>query len=242
MKKFISFFVVVLLLAIGCNAKHIEVNDTLPTLPEPISTCSNLSCQAPLPEVIVNKPCSDDMVFIERKDIKFCIDKFEFPNKKGTNPIYAITAFQAETLCTNVGKRLCAYEEWYQACIGTKEYLYSYGSTYIPGFCNDNQTHYIEVDWSKMSTPEWRAYAATLYKGEPSGSRETCKTDEGVYDLPGNVREWTKEPTAPYGYVVPAGYWYGTMSGPPTCTFAIRNHAASFASYEFGTRCCKNTE
>jgi sulfatase modifying factor 1 len=191
------------------------------------------------------KPCNDDMVYIERDKQKFCIDRYEFPNKQGEYPISAIDAHQAESLCESVDKRICSYGEWYQACVGKENLRFSYGGSH-KDYCNDNKTGWVHPKWELMGSPEWKGYAKTLYKGEPSGGRQRCKSDEGVFDLLGNVREWVKDPSAPYGYVIPGSYWYGDMQTDPnihlSCKYVIRNHAASFGSYEFGARCCRDVK
>lgn len=176
--------------------------------------------------------CPDDMIRINR----FCIDRYEYPNIKGAYPDFAMSAYDAEKACSDINKRLCSYTEWHRACVGSHGYYYSYGPVFKPGLCNDSKIYDRQPNWMLMFSPGWKAYARTLYKGEPSGSRPGCITDEGVYDLPANVREWVKDGNQ---YVVPSGYWYGTMQGPPTCDYVIRNHSPGFASYEFSTRCCK---
>lgn len=191
---------------------------------------------------VVKQACPDDMVYIERQNIRFCIDRFEFPNKENEYPASGISAPEAEQLCKDVGKRICSYDEWYQSCIGKSKQKFSYGS-YHKSVCNDNKSNWIPPDWSKMSNPlVWKEYVKTLYKADKIGSHPLCKSDEGVYDMLGNVREWTKSPNTQYGYTIPASYWYGDMAHNLSCTYAITNHAASFASYEFGTRCCSNIQ
>jgi eukaryotic-like serine/threonine-protein kinase len=187
-------------------------------------------------------PCPKGMVLIDRKNAFFCIDQFEFPNQAGVYPVAALTAYEAVDLCKSVGKRLCEYSEWKQACVGREGFLYSYGRAH-KNYCNDHATGYIQPNWGLMyPLSGWKPYAKGLYKGVLNGSEPQCKSDEGVYELLGNVREWTHDAHAPYKYVVPAGYWFGTMQGLPTCNFAIREHSPGFASYEFGARCCLDAQ
>lgn len=189
--------------------------------------------------------CPTGMIHIDQSN--FCIDQYEWPNKQGERPDFAMTAFQAEHYCQSVGKRLCTHTEWINACAGPKHYAYGYGPVRKAENCNDwTNTKYIPVDWSRMSDPVvWKAYARTLYKGVPSGSKSACFTDEGdgqVYDMIGNVREWVKDPYGNGGYAFESSYWYGTMEGPKGCGFVVRNHSPGFASYEVGTRCCKSLD
>lgn len=192
----------------------------------------------PVPTIeFVPLPCADDMVYIER--FHFCIDKYEAPNKKGAYPFYAQTAFQAEDYCKSVGKRLCTASQWYTACSGPNWNTYPYGNSYKKGTCNDDKTGWVHVPWETMGTPAWLKWCKEQFKGEPSGNRPGCVSDYGVYDLTGNVAEWTKETNNPHGYVVKGGYWYGVLQGTPTCGFVNPAHAPGFNSYEFGFRCCK---
>jgi formylglycine-generating enzyme len=187
------------------------------------------------------KPCPDDMIYIQRPDHSFCIDQFEFPNKVGENPISGISAYEAEDLCSSVGKRICTYDEWYVACVGKSKQLFSYGQHHI-SVCNDHKSGYIQPDWSRMTAPGWEIYVKTLYKADTIGSNPWCQSDEGVHDMLGNIREWTKAANSQYGYIIPASYWYGDMANDLSCRYKITNHAPTFASYEFGVRACKDID
>jgi len=193
------------------------------------------------------KPCCPENVVLVPKG-RFCIDKYEWPNKKGEYPDFAMSAYEAENDCKSVGKRLCTHLEWYTACMGKNNMFYGYGPFWKRGVCNDSiGTGYVPVDWTKMHQGHavWKAYAATLFKGVRSGSLEGCYSDEGddkVYDMIGNVREWVKDPYGNGGYAFESSFWYGTLSGPASCGFQVSVHAPTFASYENGTRCCKDTE
>jgi len=222
--------VVFFLLLSACNSTPTDINYTS-TIKE--QTYTNIS-------TIRYDPCPDDMVYINRKAHSFCIDRYEAPDQKGVFPISAINAHEAENLCASVNKRICLYDEWYNACVGRNNLRYSYGNSYVAERCNDSKTGWVRPKWELMSTPNWKTYAKTLYKADKSGSHPLCKSDEGVYDLLGNVREWTKDPKSQYGYVIPASYFYGTMTGDLSCNYVIKNHFASFGSYEFGARCCKD--
>ena len=225
--------ILLIVLITACNAVHASVSDS--GVPEAAPTNSFV----PPPK----KPCPDDMVYIERSNMRFCIDVFEFPDRKGEYPIAAIDGHEAEALCVGVGKRICDHSEWITACRGKESLKYSYGNTYVKDRCNDSRTDYVGVKWGIMENrPAWRIYAHTLYKGERSGSRLLCKSDEGVFDMNGNVREWQKEPKSQYGYVFGSSYWYGDMARNFSCGFAVGNHVSTFATYESGVRCCKSAE
>lgn len=186
--------------------------------------------------------CPKGMVLIDRKDAFYCVDQYEWPNQAGAYPVAAITAYEAERLCRSVGKRLCSIAEWRTACFGKEEFAYSYGPIH-KDYCNDHAIGYIQPRWELMyPLSRWRVYAKGLYKGVPNGSEPFCKSDEGVYELIGNTREWIRNPGGMGGYGIAGGYWFGTMQGLPTCLSSITNHSPGFASYEFGARCCLDAQ
>jgi hypothetical protein len=114
---------------------------------------------------------------------------------------------EARTACTNAGKHLCTDEEWLAAA--------NLNGTYfnLPATLSASP-YYCVVD------------SSTDCAGESPGSGNACKTGgftddngygncvsaEGVYDMTGNVWEWTNETV---GYTSPGGtgwrYWNGTV-------------------------------
>ena len=114
---------------------------------------------------------------LDERDVRgFCIDRYEFPNSKGTIPQVYVTWESARDACASVGKRLCREDEWVKACAGEHERMFPYGSVYEPGRCHDDA----EV-----------GDEAAL---EPAGSRPGCVSAYGVYDLEGNASEWVADP------------------------------------------------
>lgn len=235
--KSIFLFSIIAISILGCQHDSTEeaplVNTSTPEIVPIVSV--TITPPVPIP------PCPADMVFVTKSN--FCIDKYEWPNKAGEYPDFAMTAYQAEHFCRSIGKRLCTHTEWVGACTGQANLSYGYGTHWQKNTCNDSADHYIGVDWSRMNDPiAWKIYAKTLYKGTPSGSKPGCCVDEGsdqVFDMIGNVREWVKDPLGNGGYAFESSFWYATMVGPAGCGFVIRNHSPGFASYEVGTRCCK---
>ncbi len=100
---------------------------------------------------------------------KFCVDKYEYPNQEGKKPLTNVSWYKAKRLCKKQGKRLCSNREWAEACRGcSKKTKYPYGNTYEKSSCVSNGK-----------------------KVELSGSRRKCVSTYGVYDMVGNVAEWT---------------------------------------------------
>ena len=75
-----------------------------------------------------------------------------------------------------------------------------------------------------------------LWQGEASGASPRCQSPFGVYDLTGNVDEWTTSVVpGERPSVLKGGYW-----GPvrTRCRPSTRAHGESFADYQQGFRCC----
>src|SRR5262249_41717068 len=46
------------------------------------------------------------------KPLRFCIDRYEYPNRKGAYPVIAITWHEAGQACRERDERLCTEDEW----------------------------------------------------------------------------------------------------------------------------------
>lgn len=169
----------------------------------------------------------------------FCMDRFEYPNKKGAYPVIFINFNEAADVCKAAGKRLCSEDEWTFACEGEEATPYPYGYTRSADTC------VIDAKWrafneramqSGRDTPETMMELDRLWQGVPSGSRPGCKSVFGVYDMTGNVDEWThtsREGERPS--ILKGGYW-----GPvrTRCRPSTRSHDESHVFYQQGFRCC----
>lgn len=102
------------------------------------------------------------------------IDRYEHPNRPGVGPTTRVDWSDAVALCSAAGKHLCSEEEWEAACAGSARRTWAWGNDATLGRC----TH-----------KDRRITAPTK-----SGAKEQCVTPEGVYDLSGNVAEWTSSP------------------------------------------------
>jgi formylglycine-generating enzyme required for sulfatase activity len=83
---------------------------------------------------------------------------------------------------------------------------------------------------------------AAPLSGQPSGSNVGCASEDGVYDLTGNVAEWVRrsfDHTNNYDHVMKGCYWAGCYGGAnPSCASTNPAHPSGFRSYEAGFRCC----
>jgi formylglycine-generating enzyme required for sulfatase activity len=168
----------------------------------------------------------------------FCIDKFEYPNKRGTKPAVMKTWLEASAICKASGKRLCGDSEWTLACEGAHQLPYPYGRKRDSNKCNiDHKLP--EVDPGALIDPSRReAEVQRLWQGEPSGTRPECSSTYGVFDLTGNVDEWVvNESGKPFRSGSKGGYW-----GPvrARCRPMTTGHAESFPFYQTGFRCCSD--
>ena len=103
----------------------------------------------------------------------YCMDAYEWPNQPGKLPRMGAAFGEADAGCRSEGKRLCSEDEWEKACKGPRNLRFPYGQDFDADACNTQD---------KTDSP--RAVAGT-------GSFNRCKSGYGVYDLSGNVAEWT---------------------------------------------------
>ena len=168
----------------------------------------------------------------------YCIDQYEFPNKKGEPPAVGLSWAEAQAACTEVGKRLCSAAEWERACKGAAGWRFAYGPTRDPSACNT------PIDGSGPGTAP-----APL---APSGAHPRCRSPEGVFDLNGNVSEWTADPwegppepfraeatvDATWHTVRGGTMWNRTFYGQD-CT-SRHGHPADARFADDGLRCCRD--
>lgn len=161
--------------------------------------------------------CPKYMITIDEGN--FCIDEYEYPNKKGKLPLTNITYKQAEKICTSVGKRLCTYEEATIVCKGGKErYNYPYGRKYENDYCNSFGNRHVK---NKKSS---------------SGDFPECKTKDGVYDMTGNVAEWVSSGKGDVKYAI-GGWWQNGEDRAKCGAFMPLKKNKKFRGVGF--RCCK---
>jgi formylglycine-generating enzyme len=170
----------------------------------------------------------------------FCVDRYEYPNQAGAKPTVAVTWDEARELCATEGKRLCTADEWTQACEGPEHTPYPYGFVRDGEACNHDKP-YIIPDDNAYQNPQTRAKEVErVSQSEPSGSRASCASAYGVFDMTGNVDEWVlneagSERGPEYQSGLKGGYW-----GPVRnrCRPATTDHNRWHHGYQIGFRCC----
>ncbi len=154
-----------------------------------------------------------------------------------------ISGAQAEAACAASGKRLCAPVEWRAACVGPKQQTFGYGPDRIAGRCNDEgrspmlryypnfMSPLAGVGMHEMNDPRLNQLAGTL---APTGSHEECTNDYGVYDMVGNLHEWTSDPHGTFQ----GGYYLDTHRNGDGCMYRTVAHDFAYHDYSTGFRCC----
>ena len=165
--------------------------------------------------------CPNDMVTVESG--KFCVDRYEWPNRRGAAPLANVSWHEADQACRSVGKRLCAVDEWKRACRNGSEYRpvdgnsYPYGDDY-----NDHKCNTLGNNKSKNALM-------------PSGALNECAGIMGIYDMSGNAAEWTASTSAKASAF---GGFYQSGAEESGCESSVSLDKDKKYIYT-GFRCCK---
>ncbi len=161
---------------------------------------------------------------------QFCIDPYEFPNRKGKKPKVGLTWTQAQAACSENMKRLCTQEEWERACKGpmkrARNRRYPYGNQWEPDRCNTETRARESGDDPDRPLKE-------------SGAFSQCKGLEGVFDMSGNADEWTASPGHKPGTRVTRGGSSLRPGWASRCT-SVRWLDETSKMTDVGFRCCKD--
>ncbi len=163
----------------------------------------------------------------------------------GVLPQGYISGAQAEAACKQAGKRLCQPVEWRAACGGSHGYAYPYGPKRTAGTCKDAGTApmmQLHADTMKrgwgmeeLNDPRNLALPGTV---EPTGARAGCVSDQGVFDMVGNLHEWTADPNGTFQ----GGYFLDTSEHGDGCAYRTIAHGFTYHDYSTGFRCCRDPE
>ena len=147
---------------------------------------------------------------------EFCIDRYEYPNRLGDPPLHSVSWVEAWSECILQGKYLCSRDQWLRACKGPDNLRFPYGNDYSPSICNVEGTIVF-----------------------PSGSFDGCVSGFGVYDMSGNVFEWT---SGGQGQNLLFGGYFKSKGFGASCDYGYLPYPTGlFGKTPYaGFRCCLN--
>jgi formylglycine-generating enzyme required for sulfatase activity len=160
-------------------------------------------------------------------------------SRRGLLPQSHVSRDEAARACQEAGKRLCSGSEWLRACKGPSGARYPYGERFRRGACNDEGVSPLRLlhgvpppnDLRAMNDPRLTTVPGTVAR---SGAYARCATEEGVFDLVGNVHEWTDAAEG----IFRGGYFLDTRALGEGCDYATHGHGPSYRDYSTGFRCC----
>ncbi|MCC6215015.1 MAG: SUMF1/EgtB/PvdO family nonheme iron enzyme [Polyangiaceae bacterium] len=176
--------------------------------------------------------------------MRFCMDKWEYPGRKGEKPRVLVDWTTASRLCEEEGKRLCTESEFTFACEGEDMRPYATGYRRDAEQCNIDKPF---VTRRRGLLPEPQCAANTACAEELDrldgrrevGDGEACASPFGIYELNGNVNEWVSQMwrQPPHRSALKGGWW-----GPVRnrCRAIAQSHAEDYLGYEVGFRCCSD--
>lgn len=190
--------------------------------------------------------------------------RYEARSLPGEYPQAYVSRGEAAQACEAAGKRLCSVGEWRRACQGRSWQKFPYGNTEQRGVCNTGKEHLFGKifgsnphNWAHASfnSPELNKEPGFLTK---TGEMQGCRSEDGVFDLLGNVHEWVSDPVTtafmeqfktdgnlrheqpwrPGNAIFLGGFYATTNEHGPGCHFTTVAHNSRYHDYTTGFRCC----
>ncbi len=209
----------------GCDFDPTECQEWIP---------GTAWCQGSKPIVVGNEIVRYEP---EYTHVEVCMDEHEWPNRVGEKPTVFVSWFDAQKLCGSVGKRLCTSAEFTTACEGPERRPTATGWKIDGAACNVDRP---ARSWHRPGNGSKEGFAEVDQR-EPSGARPLCVSPHGVFDLTGNVDEWTTlDPVDRHqsGHPSQLKGGYYAKGAHPFCRAHTDLHPPDFDFYQIGTRCC----
>lgn len=196
-------------------------------------------------------------------------ERYAAKSAAGFFPQAYISRVESEQACKASGKRLCSRAEWTRACGGKRNGTFPYaGERYKPEACNTGKGHLLTIKfgpaaggwtYDNFNDPSLDQEAGFLAKG---GAYEGCRSDEGAYDLVGNLHEWVSDRVDDafvekieaeeverkhQGFrdgngVFLGGFFSNTAELGPGCKYITYAHEPTYHDYSTGFRCCADAQ
>jgi hypothetical protein len=153
-----------------------------------------------------------------------------------------ISGQQSALACMEAGKRLCSRDEWMSACRGPALRTYPYGNTFVSGACNVGRPVHPLISFYGRSDPSIYTYANMNNPGinqQPdslarTGQYDRCVSQDGLFDLYGNLHEWVAEADGTFK----GGFYADTNTNGAGCLYTTTAHGFTYHDYSTGFRCC----
>jgi formylglycine-generating enzyme required for sulfatase activity len=163
----------------------------------------------------------------KRRKMRYCIDRFEYTPAGSSLPLVHVSWNESQRICRAMDKRLCFEDEWEFACESPEALPYPYGRVRDGAACN----HDVEGTIFSLA-------GKLIDRRVPAESLPRCKSPFGVFNLVGNVDEWTTRAgnETPWRSILRGGWW---LKGRNRCRAATESHNEIYAGPQTSFRCCR---